>query len=124
MATTATDFAGTIAKAYATEGPAVELGQGVQEGELHHDAQVRVPLKMTNRHGLIAGATGTGKTRTLQVIAEQLSAAGVSVFVADVKGDLSGMAVAGPTDSPAAKRAAELGIEFAPAAFPVEYLSL
>ena len=79
---------------------------------------------MTNRHGLIAGATGTGKTRTLQVIAEQLSAAGVSVFVADVKGDLSGLAAPGPTDGPAAKRAADLGIPFTPTGFPVEYLSL
>jgi DNA helicase HerA-like ATPase len=79
---------------------------------------------MVNRHGLIAGATGTGKTRTLQGIAEQLSAAGVPVFVSDVKGDLSGLAVPGATDGPAAKRAAELEVPFAPAAFPVEYLSL
>jgi DNA helicase HerA-like ATPase len=79
---------------------------------------------MTNRHGLIAGATGTGKTRTLQGMAEQLAAAGVSVFVSDVKGDLSGMAVAGDADGPAAKRAAELATPFSPVGFPVEYLSL
>src|SRR4029078_2456214 len=85
---------------------------------------VRVPLKTTNRHGLIAGATGTGKTRTLQVIAEQLSVAGVPVFVADVKGDLSGMATAGPTDGPAAARATELGLDFQPAGFPLEDLAL
>jgi len=120
----ADDFATTIAKAYATEGAAVELGQGVHEGQLSHEALVRVPLKTTNRHGLIAGATGTGKTRTLQVIAEQLSAAGVPVFVADVKGDLSGMATAGPTDGPAAARATELGLDFQPAGFPLEYLAL
>src|SRR5690349_1342418 len=88
----APDFAATIAKAYAVEGPALELGQGVLDGELVHEAAVRMPLAMTNRHGLIAGATGTGKTRTLQVLAEQLSAAGVPVFCADVKGDLSGLA--------------------------------
>jgi len=118
------DFGETIAAAYAANGPAVELGQGVHEGALVPAAQVRVPLAMTNRHGLIAGATGTGKTRTLQGLAEQLSAAGVCVFVADVKGDLSGLAVEGAADGPAAKRAAELGIPFQPASFPVEFLSL
>jgi hypothetical protein len=118
------DFAQTIAAAYATTGPALELGQGVHEGALVHEADVKIALSMTNRHGLIAGATGTGKTRTLQVMAEQLSAAGVSVFVADVKGDLSGIATPGPTDGPAAKRAADLGIPFTPAGYPVEYLSL
>jgi uncharacterized protein len=60
----------------------------VHEGELHEDAVVRIPLAMMNRHGLVAGATGTGKTRTLQLLAEALSAAGVPVFAADVKGDL------------------------------------
>jgi DNA helicase HerA-like ATPase len=118
------DFGETISKAYATEGAAVELGLGVHAGEVVPEAQVRVPLPMTNRHGLIAGATGTGKTRTLQGIAEQLSAAGVAVFVADVKGDLSGMAVPGAADGPAPKRAGELGLPYEPAGFPVEYLSL
>src|SRR3954451_12773124 len=118
------EFGETIGKAYATDGAAVELGTGVHEGALDPAAQVRVALKMTNRHGLIAGATGTGKTRTLQAIAEQLSAAGVSVFVTDVKGDLSGLAEPGTADGPAAKRAADLGIPFAPTGFPVEYLAL
>src|SRR6188508_1290847 len=118
------NFGKTIADAYKTEGPAIELGQGVHDGELAHEAEVKVPLKMTNRHGLIAGATGTGKTRTLQLMAEQLSAAGVSVFTADVKGDVSGLAKPGETGGPAEKRAAELGIPFAPTGFPVEYLSL
>jgi len=124
MAAKAADFAETIAKAYSVAGQALELGQGVHDGTVVHAADVRVPLAMVNRHGLIAGATGTGKTRTLQGIAEQLSAAGVPVFVSDVKGDLSGLAVPGATDGPAAKRAAELEVPFAPAAFPVEYLSL
>ena len=85
------DFAGTIASAYTVDGPAVDLGRGVHNGTLAPEAVVQVPLRMMNRHGLIAGATGTGKTITLQVLAEQLSAAGVAVFAADVKGDVSGL---------------------------------
>ncbi|CAN5284108.1 DUF853 family protein [soil metagenome] len=119
-----TDFATAIGDAYATGGAAIELGLGKHEGALAPEAGVRVPLRMMNRHGLIAGATGTGKTRTLQVIAEQLSAAGVAVFAADVKGDVSGIALPGSDDGPARKRARELGIEWAPTGFPVEYLSL
>ena len=79
---------------------------------------------MMNRHGLVAGATGTGKTITLQTIAEQLSAAGVPVFAADIKGDLSGIGAAGAPGGPAEKRMTELGLPFAPVAAPVEYLSL
>ena len=76
------------------EGAAVELGAVVAEGVPHPSARVRVPIGMLNRHGLVAGATGTGKTKTLQLITEQLSNAGVPVFVADIKGDLSGLAAA------------------------------
>ena len=90
-----TDFGKAIAEAYAVEGAAIDLGRGVHDGKLAPDAVVQVPLRMMNRHGLIAGATGTGKTITLQTLAEQLSAAGVSVFAADVKGDVSGVAAAG-----------------------------
>src|SRR5260221_1301461 len=77
-----------------------------------------------SRHGLIAGATGTGKTRTLQLIAEQLSDAGVAVFAADYKGDLSGLTDAGAPDGLAPKRMADLGLPYQPAAYPVEFLSL
>src|SRR4051794_18681038 len=118
------DFAKTIADAYATGGPAIQLGRGVHDGALAKDAVVQVPLKMTNRHGLIAGATGTGKTKTLQGMAEQLSAAGVPVFVADMKGDLSGLSVAGDTTGIAADRNSDLGLERPPTAFPVEYYAL
>src|SRR3954470_20033359 len=118
------DFAKTIAGAYASTGPAIQLGRGVHDGKLFQDAVVQVPLKMMNRHGLIAGATGTGKTKTLQGMAEQLSAAGVPVFVADMKGDLSGLSVAGDTTGVAGDRNKELGIERPPAAFPVEYYAL
>ena len=113
MAQTVTDaatFGAEIAAAYATKGGAIELGTAKLGDALVPEAAVRLPLATMNRHGLIAGATGTGKTRTLQVIAEQLSAAGVAVFAADVKGDVSGMAVPGSTDGPAKKRATELGL--------------
>ena len=124
MATKTTDFAGTIAAAYTTSGPAIDLGRGVHDGSVERSAVVQIPLAMMNRHGLVAGATGTGKTRTLQGLAEQLSAAGVSVFVADMKGDLSGLGTPGAADGPAPKRDAELGIAYTPTGFPVEYLAL
>jgi DNA helicase HerA-like ATPase len=127
MAKTAPDttaFGAEITEAYATKGGAVELGIAMLNGALVPGAGVRLPLASMNRHGLVAGATGTGKTRTLQVIAEQLSSAGVAVFAADVKGDVSGIAVPGSTDGPAKKRATELGLDFTPTGFPVEYLSL
>ena len=106
------DFAQTIAIAYATDGAALDLVRGVHDGAVVTAATVKLPLRMVNRHGLIAGATGTGKTKTLQGIAEQLSSAGVPVFVADVKGDLSGVAEPGDAGGAAAKRAQELGLQF------------
>ena len=118
------DFGQTIAAAYAADGPAIDLGRGVHEGELAAEAVVQIPLRMMNRHGLVAGATGTGKTVTLQTVAEQLSAAGVAVFAADVKGDVSGVGVAGEPGGAAEKRMTELGLKFAPTGFPVQYLSL
>jgi len=118
------EFGKTVGEAYAVEGPAIELGLGVHEGKLDKAATVRLPLAMLARHGLIAGATGTGKTRTMQLLAEQLSAAGVAVVVADMKGDVSGIAQPGETGGPAEKRAKELEQSFEPTGFPVEYLAL
>src|SRR5436190_15925297 len=118
------EFASAIAKAYAFEGPALDLGRGMHDGAVVPEAVVWVPLSMVNRHGLIAGATGTGKTKTLQGLTEQLSAAGVPVFVADMKGDVSGLAAEGDATGVAADRAKELGIERTPTAFPVEFLAL
>jgi uncharacterized protein len=118
------DFAKTIADAYAVDGPAIELGRGVLDDEVVKDAVVRLPLAMMNRHGLIAGATGTGKTRTLQGLAEQLSANGLPSLVADIKGDLSGLSTPGELGGPAEKRAGQLGMPFTPTGFPVEYLAL
>ena len=85
---------------------------------------IGLPLGFLNRHGLIAGATGTGKTRTLQLIAEQVSAAGCPVFAADMKGDLAGLGAAGEASDGVTARATELAHEWAPAACPVELLSL
>jgi uncharacterized protein len=113
-----------IAAGYATEGAALELGCVVVDGTVDSGAQVRIPFATLNRHGLVAGATGTGKTKTLQGIAEQLSAAGVPVLLADVKGDLSGMARPGERGPKIDARAAETGDEWAPTAYPVEFLSL
>src|ERR1700760_2857227 len=118
------DFAETISTAYTVDGASLDLGRGVLDGAVVPAAAVRLPLRMVNRHGLIAGATGTGKTKTLQGLAEQLSDAGVPVFVADVKGDLSGLAEPGDAGSAAAKRAQELGLQFQARGFPVEFLAL
>src|SRR5262245_24436269 len=80
---------------FQASGPTLTLGAPVHEGACLPEPIVGIPLSMMNRHGLIAGATGTGKTKSLQLIAEQLSAAGVPVFLADVKGDVSGIGAAG-----------------------------
>ena len=109
-ARTSAEFGTAISAAYTVEGDAVDLGLGVYDGAVVPAALVRLPMATMNRHGLIAGATGTGKTRTLQLIAEQLSDAGVSVFAADYKGDLSGLADPGAADGPASKRMADLGL--------------
>ncbi|HQH08721.1 MAG TPA: DUF853 family protein, partial [Phycicoccus sp.] len=81
-----------IAAGYAFNGPALEFGAAVLDTTAYKDAKVKIPLSVINRHGLVAGATGTGKTKTLQLMAEQLVEQGVPVFLADIKGDLSGMA--------------------------------
>src|SRR5918994_1865662 len=118
------EVAGRIAAGYRIEGVAVELGSVVAGGGPHPDARVRVPIGMLNRHGLIAGATGTGKTKTLQLLTEQLSAAGVPVFVADVKGDLSGLAAPGEPGDRVTRRAADTGDDWQPTAYPVEFLAV
>ncbi|WP_276062145.1 helicase HerA-like domain-containing protein [Mycolicibacter longobardus] len=120
----AANAAQQIAAGYAADGQALELGTVVIDGTTDPSAQVRIPLATINRHGLVAGATGTGKTKTLQVIAEQLSAAGVPVLMADVKGDLSGLSRAGEAGDKVTQRATETGDDWAPTAFPTEFLSL
>ncbi|MEO5510872.1 MAG: helicase HerA-like domain-containing protein [Longimicrobiales bacterium] len=110
--------------AYADAGPTLTLGAIVHEGVSHPEPLIRVPLAMMNRHGLIAGATGTGKTKTLQLLAEQLSAAGVPVFVSDIKGDLSGLGSPGEPSDRVAQRAKDTGCDWHGTAFPLEFLSL
>jgi DNA helicase HerA-like ATPase len=117
-------FIAAINKSYTTDLPSIYLGAGILNGEILAEARVSLPLRMMNRHGLITGATGSGKTRTLQLIAEQLSAAGVPVFMPDMKGDLSGIAKEGAENEKIAERAAALGIRHSPSAFPVELYSL
>jgi hypothetical protein len=109
---------------FANAAPSIVLGAPLHAGAVHAEPLVRIPLAMLNRHGLIAGATGTGKTKTLQLIAEQLSAQGVPVFLVDVKGDLSGLGAAGDAGERVTARATEVGHDWRPAAFPIELLSL
>lgn len=113
-----------IAAGYAVEGQALVLGSIVVDGAVDPGAQVRIPLATVNRHGLVAGATGTGKTKSLQVIAEQLSAAGVPVVMADVKGDLSGLSRPGAVGEKTTQRATDTDDDWTPTAFSVEFLSL
>ena len=110
--------------AFGSSGASITLGAVVHNSECHPEPLVRIPLQMMNRHGLIAGATGTGKTKSLQLIAEQLAAQGVPVFLADLKGDLSGVAVAGESNDKVTKRAADTGYQWHGTGFPVEFLSL
>ena len=109
---------------YAFEGPALELGGLMLDESTLAGVPVRIPLAMLNRHGLVAGATGTGKTKTLQLLAEQLSAAGVPVFAADIKGDLSGLSTPGEENPKVVERAASVGQKWSAEGFPVEYFAI
>ncbi|MEO7448898.1 MAG: helicase HerA-like domain-containing protein, partial [Humibacillus sp.] len=113
-----------IRAGYAFEGGTLKLGATVIDGEAHPDAPVQIPLSVMNRHGLVAGATGTGKTKTLQLMAEQLSDQGVPVFLADVKGDLSGLATPGEGGDKITARATSVGMQWTGTAYPTEFFSL
>ena len=117
-------FIAAISSSYTTNTPSINLGAGVYENEIIAAAKVNMPLRMMARHGLVTGATGSGKTRTLQLMAEQLSAAGVSVFMPDMKGDLSGMAKEGIVTDKIVDRTKALDIKFSPIGFPTEIYSL
>ena len=109
---------------YGSDEPSVTLGAALEGATIHQQPKVRIPLAMLTRHGLIAGATGTGKTKTLQLLAEQMSVQGIPVFAADIKGDLSGIAVPGAADDRVTARAKDIGWDWKPAGSPVEFVSL
>ncbi len=117
-------FADTIRQGYTFKGDSIVLGGAMLDLQSVPDCLIRVPLKTLNRHGLIAGATGTGKTKSLQVLAEALSWKGVPSLLLDIKGDLSGLARPGESHPKIDERHARIGIEHNPVSFPVEFLTL
>jgi len=119
-----TSFTEAIKNSYGFSGPKIFLGAGVLKQEILPEATVNLSLRMMTRHGLVTGATGSGKTRTLQLIAEQLSSAGVSVFMPDMKGDISGLAKEAVLNDKLTERATAVGATYTPSAFPVEIYSL
>jgi len=117
-------FIQAVNQGYTFKGESVKIGCGVLDGEVIADAGINLPLKTLNRHGLIAGATGTGKTKTLQLISEFLSDASVPVLVMDIKGDLSGIAAEGAMNDKTKERYQKLSMEYTPSSFPTELLTL
>jgi len=117
-------FDDMLKSGYGFSGASLTFGAALEGTTLHPEPKIRMPLAMANRHGLVAGATGTGKTKTLQLLTEQLSQAGVPVFVADIKGDLSGLAMPGEPSDKLSQRARDVGWTWNPAGVPVEFVSL
>ncbi|HFS67456.1 MAG TPA: DUF853 family protein, partial [Flavobacteriia bacterium] len=117
-------FIKTIEEGYKTKGESITLGAAMLGDETITGLHVKLPLKTINRHGLIAGATGTGKTKTLQVFAENLSEKGVPVMLMDVKGDLSGLAMPSPGHPKIDERHKKIGLPFTPKGFPIEILTI
>ena len=118
------EFIQSINAGYTFKGEAVQIGAAVFNGEVVPEAKILLPLKTMNRHGLIAGATGTGKTKTLQMISEYLSDASVPVLLMDIKGDLSGIAAMGASNDKVVDRYQKLNLTYSPEEFPSELLSL
>lgn len=117
-------FLTVVKEGYTFKGGSLRLGTAMLNGEVVSGADVYIPFRTLNRHGLIAGATGTGKTKTLQVLAEALSDASIPVMLMDIKGDLSGLAAPGASNDKIVERYQKLGIKYEPAAYPVELLTL
>lgn len=121
---TISEFSSYINEGYTSKGESIVLGGAILNGEAVADTLIKVPLKTLNRHGLIAGATGTGKTKTIQVLSEQLSSFGIPVLMMDIKGDFSGIAKEGEEKPFIAERHAKINVPYATASFPVELMSL
>lgn len=117
-------FIQAVKSGYTFKGESVKIGAGILDGEVIADAGIYLPLKTLNRHGLIAGATGTGKTKTLQMISEFLSDASVPVLLMDIKGDLSGIAAIGAANDKINTRYQVLQMPYTPALFPAELLTI
>ena len=117
-------FFANIEEGYTTKGDYITMGAGMVDGETINKAFIKIPLKTLNRHGLIAGATGTGKTKTLQVMAENLSDKGIPVLLMDLKGDLSGIAKASAGHKKIDERHQAIGLDYEAKGFPVEILTL
>ncbi|TRX21139.1 helicase HerA-like domain-containing protein [Flavobacterium franklandianum] len=118
------DFIQHINEGYLSKGESIILGGAMLDGEAFADAHIKIPLKTLNRHGLIAGATGTGKTKTIQVLSEQLSSFGIPILMMDIKGDFSGIAKEGEEKPFITERHAKINIPYKIARFPVELMSL
>ncbi|MEO6404208.1 MAG: helicase HerA-like domain-containing protein [Ferruginibacter sp.] len=119
-----TAFIQQIQSSYQFKGESVQIGAAMLDGEVIPEAKILLTLKTMNRHGLVAGATGTGKTKTLQVISEFLSEASVPVLLMDIKGDLSGIAAMGSSNDKVVERYKLLNLAYEPTSFPCELLSL
>jgi Cdc6-like AAA superfamily ATPase len=117
-------FIEEMRQSFAFKGEYIILGGAIFQQQPVKDLQINIPLKTLNRHGLIAGATGTGKTKTLQVIAERLSEKSVPVLLMDIKGDLSGLAASGMVNAKIEERHKNIGEPYKPRAFPVELLTI
>ena len=117
-------FISAIKSGYSFKGESIKIGSAMLDGEVIPEAEIFLPLKTMNRHGLVAGATGTGKTKSFQMIAEGLSDASVPVLLMDIKGDLSGIAAAGVSNDKIAERYQTLKITYQPQAYPVDFLTL
>ncbi|KQB38238.1 putative ATPase [Flavobacterium daejeonense] len=117
-------FIEEINQGYTSKGASILLGGAILDKQPLSDAHVKIPLKTLNRHGLIAGATGTGKTKTIQVLSEQLSSFGIPVLMMDIKGDFSGIAKEGEEKSFITERHQKINIPYQTTSFPVELLSL
>lgn len=117
-------FLETMQSAYQTSGPHVIIGAATLADQVYSQAPINIVLKSLNRHGLVAGATGTGKTKTIQMLTEQFSDAGIATLVMDIKGDLSGLAASGSENDHITERQQKIGLDYTPKAYPVELLSL